>query len=194
MLRSQRFLPSQLRAALEIVTQELDGGRLSNRGVLTLWFGDAREFLPSAPATTPLVNNITAAAVYRDQYGRLYAYADPSDWEYEVEPDSVPSIALTDQLFVAIPNALRHQSNENDRSVPLDAVRLPRIDEELQLYPTEGASEPMVVSVHAMFEPSDAQERVSSAYIQVNGWLQVKHPGIVSPQACLEALIHSAAA
>lgn len=194
MLRSQRFLPSQLRAALDIVTQELDGGRLSNRDVLTLWFGDAREFLPSAPAVTPLVNNITAAAVYRDQYGRLYAYADPSDWEYEVEPDSVPSVALTDRLFVAIPNALRHLSNENDRSVPLDAVRLPRIDEELQLYPTEGVSEPMVVSVHAMFEPSGAQERVSSAYIQINGWLQVKHPGTASPQACLEALIHSAAA
>ena len=196
MLRAQQFLPSQLRAAWQITLRELNTDEdLSNDGVLSRWFGDARpEFMPGAVARTPLVNNITAAAVYQDQHGRLYAYADPSDYEPDAEPDSVPLIRFTDCLFVAIPNQLRHRANEYDDSVELDARRLPDITEELhlRLLDRRESQLTMTVEVVEMYEPSSENARVSSGFIRINGLVEVIHPGRAQPQACLEALLRGA--
>lgn len=191
MLRAEQFLPSQLRAAWLITRNELQSNdTLTNRDLLSRWFGDARaEFLPGAPARTPLVNNITAAAAYTDQHGRVYAYADPSDYEPDPEPDTVPVIEATDCLFVAIPNRVRQRANDYEQSVSLDAVRLPEISEELYLWPINGHSVAMTVEVVEMYEPSDENARVSSGFIRISGWLHTKR---VNQHARFEALMRDA--
>ena len=150
--------------------------------------------MPGAVARTPLVNNITAAAVYDDQHGRFYAYADPSDYEPEPEPGSVPMIRFTDCLFVAIPNQVRRQANEYDDSVELGARRLPEIAEELHLRLLDRRESQLLMTVEVveMYEPSSETVRVSSGFIRINGLVEVTHPGRAQPQACLEALLRGA--
>lgn len=193
MLRAQLFLPCQLRAAYVIVQRRVEAGELTDGDLVTRLFGNAREFLPGARARTPLVNNITAAAAFVDQYGRLYAYADPSepDDEDDLEPDAVPNVYLTDQLFVAIPNAQRHAEHADESAVPLEGLRLPEIDEQLMLRPYHAPGVPtMTVEVFSFLEPGDPNApRVSSAFIQLNGLICVQRPGTATPQAILEALM-----
>lgn len=156
-------------------------------------FGKEREFLnkPGA-ARTPFVNNITKSAVFTDQYGRLYSFADPSEYEYEDEPAYVDEIALTDCLYVAISNEQRHASNVHEYSVPLDGTRLPEVDEQLLLTRRNHSDNSQLsCKVFSIFEPSDAHPRISSGWIQIDGFVQTYvGDDYTRPQAILESLLH----
>lgn len=180
-----------MRAAYQIATERLDdGGDNSVQAALTEWFGESREFLRPADSgrRTPLVNNIVRAAVYCDQYGRKYAYADPAEHEDDPDTETVPTVPVTDRLFVAIGNRERHDGEDR---VTHDGLRLPEVDEELRLTPLHrrGAST-MTVSVVAFVEPINSlAPRISSGLIELNGFLPVRHLGSTDAQAILESLI-----
>lgn len=177
-------------AAYKIADQRLDGGCGGNRELVDKWFGKSREFL-AGTNQVPLVNNVVASAVYKDQHGRFFAYADPADEEFDLEPISVPPIPVTDRLFVAIGNTERH---DGEARVPLEGLSLPKVAEELHLTRIDDPDQRiMTVSVDRFLRPVQSENpRISSCLIEINGYVQVEHPRGVDPQALLEALLVAA--
>jgi len=187
MLRSQNFLPSQLRAAYDIV---LTSNLTNAEDLIFKLFGTSREF-QNEGARTPLVNNIERSAKFRDQFDRIYSFADPTDYEYESEPSYVPDIRFTDCLYVAISNAQRHASNEYDQSVPLEGTQLPVIDEQLFLKRIDEKDEIMLsVVVREIFEPSDVYKRKSSGLFRIDGFIPtIDGDECITPQSILESFM-----
>lgn len=179
MLRGAGLLPSQLRAAYEICLRTLDGEDAEEK--IAEWFGKSREFLPDHQiARTPLLNNILRGAIYRDQHGRTYSYADPTYHEYE-EPDgqALPMIIVTDRLFVATPQRAR----ERDIWVPEvgETLRLRRIDDPIGVE--------LQVDVLEVIEPADNNPRVATGLVQLDGGLAVEFNHKRSAQVMFEALL-----
>lgn len=180
-----------MRAAYQIASERLDEGSDPEvQRALTEWFGECREFVRPASSgrRTPLVNNVVRAAVYRDQYGRFYAYADPSEWEDDPDAETVPTIPVTDRLFVAIGNSERHNGED---VVTHDGLRLPEVDEELLLTRLDRpTASKMTVSVAAFIEPINSlAARVSSGLVEINGFVPVRHLDGTDAQAILESLL-----
>lgn len=154
----------------------------------TILFGESREFLEPRSRTqdrTPLVNNIVAAHVFADQYGRVYAYADPLGEEYDTESKWVPWVPATDRLFVAITNETR----QNAEDLAPETQELPQPDDVLFLT-RDGTSLVMRVRVDAVQEPTAQQRRISSALITLDGLVRISDTGAPTPHALFESAIN----
>lgn len=175
MLRHQRFLPCQLNAAFRLASE----AELSDRKIEEL-FGRSREFQYSR---TPLVNNIDAASAFVDQYGRLFCFADPSDYDpTDYDEDCIPDLRVTDRLYAAIANRTRHTSDTADP----DALELPDVDEELRL---QSLLRPTSVVIRVSVEEVLETTRLSSALIELDSFIPVLMNGELTAQAKFEAAV-----
>lgn len=195
MLREHRFLPLQQRAAVAVFQRVLreqyvdDSEQLMEQAMQQL-FGAEREFMQTGRAITPLVNNITAAVAYVDQYGRHYAYADPSDWEDDPEPEEVPRVVATDRFFVAIPQAQRHAANTGELDPGDEGQWLPAVSEFLLLAPAHDRTLPaMEIEVVEIVEPHDTAPRISSGCVRLSGDVPVRHKTSSPPHQVLSEFI-----
>lgn len=179
MLRAQGFLPSQLRAAWEIVQRDHSG--LEPEQVTRL-FGREREFLESGQNVVPLVNNIVAASVYTDHVGRRYSFADPADYDYDPDPVQVPDIRVSERLFFASPV----QSALDDERTPL-----PERDDSLELKVKWDNRAPFMTVLVMDRLTGSSSGRIASGLIEVDGWLNVPTPSGFTAQAKLEMAIMS---
>ena len=188
MLRRERFLPLQLEVAWYLTREMKASGELKDNAD-TLLFGESREFLEPRSRTqdrTPLVNNVVAARVFTDQHGRVYAYADPLDAEYDVESTSVPWVPVTDRLFVAITNETRQNAGELEPETqtlpqPNDALLLTHVSKPQSMW----------VTVDTVQEPTARRHRVSSALITLTELVPVGNSGSVTPHAVFERIVDS---
>lgn len=153
-------------------------------------FGAEREFQQNGRAITPLVNNITAAIAYVDQFGRHYAYADPSDWEDDPEPTEVPFVQQTDRLFVAVPQTERRAENTGIRDPGEEGLWLPAVSDQLFLTPAHNLTLPALgIFVEEIIEPHDTAPRISSGCIRLSGDVPVRHKTATLPQLVMREFI-----
>lgn len=176
-----------MRAAYDIIRSS---DLTNDENFIFALFGASREF-QNEGARTPLVNNIERSAKFKDQFERIYSFADPHDYEYESEPTYVPDIRFTDCLYVAISNSQRHASNEYEDSVQLEGTQLPGVDEMVclkRLFSDDKMT--LNVIVREIFEPSDEHRRKSSGLIRINGLIPTFDEDYShTPQSILETLM-----
>lgn len=189
-LRRARFLPSQLLAAWEIV-HDVYPALADDPEVLHALFGARREFLPrQGQPRTPHPEDIAAARMFRDQWGREYALADPEEYERDTERfDAVPPIAFTDSLFVAVPPAVVHAYRQQAQSIADQTLHLPVEDEAITLFPVDRADAAGINATVAAVRESPAR-RVASCMIKIDGFISTEpRTGAPSRQAVFEARI-----
>lgn len=193
-LRRQRFLPSQLRAAWLDATSRLDRGELVDDAMQQLFGAGVLEFLPEYGVNhVPLNAHVLAAAALRDQHGRLYAYADPTDYEFDEDALYDDHLAFTDQLFFAVPASAVRAYRRDEQAVDDEALQFPAADDVLRLQLVDSATGYTEVTVLERIYPSADNPRVSSGLVRVDGLLPVarRSPKFASPQAIYESAVRA---
>jgi len=166
-------LPSQLRAAWSNVQLQIDDSMLEASAVNDLFGAGGREFLQDHNHV-PLVAHIIASAMYRDQHGRYYACADPSEYEapsdYAEEVIEDPVLHTTDQFFFATSPAAVRDSRSADTAVPPESLTWPAVDEVL-LLTRIGTNQTLAVTVIERLKPTPDNPRVASGLIRLDAQL-----------------------